>query len=141
MDKEDLFNRTTGLILNVHELETALTKDLDIKNVTSLQLNILKILYLSNSKNLSDLSSCLNINLPNCSREIKKLTINGYVTKRSSDNDKRITEITLTELGRDMVYNILNKMKESYFKNKSDLSDEMVEECIKSINTLQKYLF
>lgn len=141
MNKEKLFSYTTELFLKVHELEASLSKDIEIENVTSLQLNILKILYYSDCKNLSDLSNCLNINLPNCSREIKKLTINGFVIKRSSETDKRITEIKLTNLGKTKVYNILNKMKESYFKNKSELNDEIMDECIKSIITLKKHLF
>ncbi len=141
MTKDDLFNRTTGLILKIHELESSLSNPNGDDEVTALQLDLLTVLYFACSKNLSDLSHCLSINLPNCSREVKKLTLKGFLKKNKCHCDRRKTEIALTTLGTNKVEAILHEMKESFFKQNSNWNKQKIKRCIDSINILETELF
>ena len=137
MNRDDLFNKTVGLISKVYDLEAKLNNKKTDDDVTSLQLNLLKILYFSCSKNLSSLSECLNINLPNCSREVKKMTKQGYIEKKVSDMDKRKTELSLTPDGNNKVESFLFDMKDNFFKKNGDMTEEKINKCIESIDFLQ----
>ena len=141
MTIDDLFNRTVHLISKIHDLEARI----DIKNgeydVTSQQLDLLKILYFSSPKNLSGLSKCMNINLPNSSREVKKLTQLGYIQKNSSIEDKRKTELALTAKGKVKVEGFLEKMKDDFFTQCGEWTEKRIERCIKSIDVLEEELF
>lgn len=140
MDKDYLFKRVAGLISNAYDLETRLTKGVNL-SVTNLQFTILKILYFSEIKNISSLSECLDINLPNCSREVKKLTLSGYLEKRPSEVDKRNRDIYLTEKAYSLIEKIMLETKENYFRNKSNISEDVIKSCIESIDLLEKEIF
>ena len=82
----------------------------------------------------------MNINLPNSSREVKKLTQLGYIQKSSSIEDKRKTELSLTTEGRTKVEEFLEKMKDDFFAQYGDWTEERIERCIKSIDVLEEEL-
>ncbi len=140
MMKDDLFNKTVSLISKVYELEVALDSPENYIDVTDLQLNLLKVLYFSCSKNVSSLSQCLNINLPNCSREVKKLTVKGFIEKKTSQSDKRQTELALTKLGNSKVEYFLSNMKKNFFSRDKVWTDEKLKLCLDSIDTLMEEL-
>ena len=83
----------------------------------------------------------MNINLPNSSREVKKLTQLGYIQKSSSIEDKRKTELSLTTEGRTKVEEFLEKMKDDFFAQGGGWTEERIERCIKSIDVLEEELF
>jgi len=141
MTKDDLFNRTALLISRIHDFETSLSGQGGDNEVTSLQFDLLQILYFSGPKNVSGLSRCMNINLPNSSREVKKLTSLGFIKKTGSPDDKRKTELSLTERGNDKVELFLEEMKNSFFNQGIDWNEERIERCINSINVLEEELF
>ena len=141
MNKDDLFDRTAHLISKIHDLEARLSRQGGDEHVTAQQFDLLKILYFSVPKNLSELSKCMNINLPNSSREVKKLTQLGYIQKSSSIEDKRKTELSLTTEGRTKVEEFLEKMKDDFFDQYGDWTEERIERCIKSIDVLEEELF
>lgn len=138
--KDELFIRTGGFISKIYELEAKLDRQMGDREVTTLQLNLLKILYFDSSRNLSSLSKCLNINLPNCSREVKKLTTQGFVSKVTSTEDKRQTTISLTEKGRIKVETLLQHMKNTFFAHNEDWTDEKIQRCLDSIDQLEREL-
>ncbi len=141
MTKDDLFNRTARLISRIHDFEAKLTEQGGDEHVTAQQFDVLKILYFTSQKNLSELSKCMNINLPNSSREVKKLTQLGYIQKSSSIEDKRKTELSLTTEGRTKVEKFLEKMKDDFYAQGGVWTVERIERCIKSIDVLEEELF
>lgn len=140
MTKDDFFSRTANFISKIHDLEARLSTQGEDDHVTAQQFEILKILYFSAQKDLSGLSKCMNINLPNSSREVKKLTQLGYIHKSSSIEDKRKIELSLTAEGRMKVEESLVKMKDDFFIQNEDWTEERIERCIKSIDILEKEL-
>ncbi|WP_158546933.1 MarR family winged helix-turn-helix transcriptional regulator [Oceanispirochaeta sp. M1] len=141
MTKDDLFNRTANLISKIHDLEASLKGQGGDAEVTSLQFDLLQILYYSGPKNLSALSHCMNINLPNSSREVKKLTSLGFIQKESSPDDKRKTELSLTKKGTRKVEGFMEDMKKRFFDMNKDWCPERIKRCIESIDILEKELF
>lgn len=141
MTKDDLFNRTARLIAKIHDFETKFSDQGGDGEITALQYDLMQILFFSGKKNLSGLSHCLNINLPNSSREVKKLTTMGFIEKNKSLEDKRKTEITLTEKGILKIESSLAVMKEQFFSQSTDWSPERIKRCISSIDSLEKELF
>jgi DNA-binding MarR family transcriptional regulator len=43
------------------------------ESITPIQYNIMEYLYFNNHKNLSEISDCMYLSMPNASREVKKL--------------------------------------------------------------------
>lgn len=141
MTKDDLFNKTASFISKIHDFESSLSTAGGDDRLTSQQLDLLQILYFSGPKNLSGLSHCMNINLPNSSREVKKLTQQGFIQKQISAEDKRITELSLTEEGTAKVDSFLELMKEHFFSQSGEWKPERILRCIKSIEILEEELF
>ena len=141
MTKDDLINRTGQLISKIHAFETSLGGQGGDHEVTALQLDLLQILYFTGRKNLSSLSQCLNINLPNSSREVKKLTNTGFIEKKISLDDKRKTDLTLSEKGKSKVESSLDEMKNQFFDTSKNWSPERIESCINAIDVLENEIF
>jgi DNA-binding MarR family transcriptional regulator len=141
MTKDDLFNRTAKLISKVHDFETSLSGQGGDDEVTALQFDLMQILYFTGQKNLSGLSHCLNINLPNCSREVKKLTNLGFIEKNSSVEDRRKTELSLSGIGAKKVESFLEEMKSRFFDQSTDWNADRIERCISSIDILEQEIF
>lgn len=140
MDRDIMFSRIIGFISKVHGIEVTF-KDIKVGELTNLQQEMLLILYLSCSYTLSGLSECLNINLPNCSREVKKLTESGYVQKSISTVDKRKTELQLTTFGSEQVEQYLYTIKESFYKSRTDFNDDKIDRIISAIDLLEQEVF
>lgn len=141
MNKDILFNRTAGFIAKVYDFEAKLSEGKGDSEITHLQLELLKILYFSCCKSISGLSECLNINLPNCSREVKKLSLSGFIQKTVSSSDKRKTELSLTDKGKNKVEKFLFDMRDNFFKHENIWSEDKIKKCIDSIDILEKELF
>ncbi len=140
MNRDLLFSKTIELISDVMDYESRYSS-FSNKELTNMQSNILKILYFSRPKNLSELSKCLNINLPNCSREVKNLVNKGYLLKKSTTDDKRVTEIHLSDKGVSFIENFITIIKKDFMTSISHLSDSDVEMSLDSIETLTKNIF
>ena len=132
-----MFEKLAELISNLHQLEDSLLHEVMIGNLTDLQLQILTILFFSGPKNLSGLSGCLNINLPNCSREVRKLSEKDLVRKESSPEDGRITLIYLSDEGLGKVQGFFLQMKKIYFERSGEWSVERKDRLLKAIDVIQ----
>jgi len=141
MNKDLIFTRTAAFISDLHDLESSLTNSTDKGALTPLQHNILQILYFSNPKTLSALSECMNMNMPNTSREVKKLVLLELIIKSPSPDDKRIVELTLTEAGQQIIEYGLNKMKIEFFKNSGNWTEERTKKYLESLTVLEQELF
>ena len=140
MDKDQLFQKILYFISALHQMEDSLLSSGTGSDITDTQANLMTILYLSGSRNLSSLSSCLHINLPNCSREVKKLTQKGYIRKESSPRDRRIIEISLSSEGRTFMELTFSALKNTFFKNTGDWNVSRLERVYSAIQVLEQDL-
>ena len=89
---------------------------------------------------VSDISDALDIPRPGVTRTVKEMETKGYLHKQTSDNDGRITYITVTDEGRKLskIYNA------QYFSRLlpllEDISDEDAECTIRTIEKLYKVM-
>lgn len=141
MDKDIIFKRTAAFISNLHDLESSLSTGADKGNLTPLQHSILQILYFTNPKTLSALSECMNMNMPNTSREVKKLTELNLISKSQSENDKRITNLSLTAEGSAIIETGLNHMRDEFFRNTGSWSERRIKRFLESLDVLEQDLF
>jgi len=141
MTKDEVFRRTAAFISSIHTLESSLEQLIDDREYSSLQLNLMRILYFSSPRSLSSLSACVNMNLPNTSREIRRLTEAGVICKTVSPRDRRITELSLTETGKRKVEEGLELMKDTLFSSQGEWSQERIEKYLESLSVLESELF
>lgn len=89
---------------------------------------------------VSNISDALDIPRPGVTRTVKEMETKGYLHKQTSDNDGRITYITVTDEGRKLskIYNA------QYFSRLlpllEDISDEDAECTIRTIEKLYKVM-
>mgnify|MGYP000096583803 FL=1 len=85
---------------------------------------------------VSDISDAMELPRPGVTRTIKEMETKGYLTKSTSDEDGRITYISITPKGT----NLSQKYDEQYFKSllpyMEEISDEDAE-CM--IRTIEKF--
>jgi len=142
MDTSELFYKVTSFISSMHDLEIRIGAKIQDRELSPSQHTILQVLGLNGSKSLGSISSCVGMNLPNTSREVKKLQELGLVTKNKSSKDKRITEIDLSDKGKEWVTRSFKRLEEDFFsQNASQWDDAALEECAKAIHILEKNLF
>lgn len=140
MDQDELFQGIFRFLAKLHQLEDDLLAEFPERDLTEQQQNLMTVLYLSGPKNLSGLSRCLHINLPNCSREVKKLTQRGYVRKEGSCRDRRIIELSLTPLGQERVRAVMEGVKEAYFRRAGEWSPSRAERIRSALAVLEEEL-
>lgn len=84
---------------------------------------------------VSDISEVLNLPRPGVTRTVKEMEAKGYLKKISSDEDGRITYVTLTDEGE----KLSEKYDRQYFRDLSKYLDDISEQeadCM--IDTIEK---
>ncbi len=140
MHQDQLFQKMLHFVTALHQMEDSLLSSGNGSDITDTQTNLMTILYLSGPKNLSSLSSCLHMNLPNCSREVRKLTQKGYIRKESSDRDRRIIEISLSSEGRSFMDLTFTALKRGFFEKTGNWDAARLERVYSAIQVLEKDL-
>jgi len=110
-------------------------------NITPIQYNILEYLYFSDRKNLSDISECMYLSMPNASREVKKLMEKDLVVSESDLKDRRKHYFYLTEAGKTLMEQAFQVIIENANKKYSQLSDDEQVELMTSMTAIMNKLF
>lgn len=109
------------------------------EGVTPSYIHYLDVIQKRESQNkkvkISDISSLLNIPRPGVTRTVKEMEAKGYLCKMSSDEDGRITYISITEKGKKLSDKYDRKYYEELSKYLNGISEEDAD-C--TIQTLQK---
>lgn len=137
---EEFFGRLTQFISSLHTVEADLAQEAYSTDFTALQHRLFEILFLSEARNLSSLSDCLGINLPNCSREVRKLSEAGMVEKVRSGEDRRITLISLSATGREYTAGVMKRMMEVLLQRSGGWDEQDLETCTDAISVLEECL-
>jgi len=100
---------------------------------------IIHEIHLTDSINLAELSNRLSVSVPNASRDVRKLTEQGYLQKVRDEKDKRITHLSLTDKGNALVQESLRNMNEIFFKQLDQFQPTDVEHLIKNLNESEQF--
>ncbi|CCX37382.1 transcriptional regulator MarR family [Clostridium sp. CAG:1013] len=85
---------------------------------------------------VSDISDALNIPRPGVTRTVKAMEAKGYLCKRASESDGRITYISITQAGKELS----QRYNEQYFDRLAPFLKDISEEDAKcTIQTIQRF--
>ena len=85
---------------------------------------------------LSDLSDSMNLPRPGVTRTVKEMEAKGYLEKRASAEDGRVTYLSITEAGRALS----RKYDTDYFRELSPFLDGITAEDAEcTIRTIEKF--
>ena len=104
-------------------------------------MDVIHKLESSNKKvKVSDISATLNLPRPGVTRTVKEMEAKGYLTKSTSDEDGRITYISITPKGEALS----EKYDKNYYNRLSKQMDDITEEeadcMIETINKFYKVM-
>lgn len=139
--EEELLHSLIAFTAAVHQVKHDLTKELRIEAVTPVQYGILELLAVEQPVTLSQLSDCLNMSMPNTSREIRKLGEKGLCEKMTAPDDQRKQHIRLSPEGQRLMDEVFGRLKASLRKRIGDVSDERLEEIQRAVRLLHQAVF
>ena len=141
MDKNHFFQAVMNFIGNVHASTHFLTKDARSNKITPQQHSILEYVFFSKEETTSQVADCLNISLPNASRELKKLFKLDLIVKESNAKDRRKTTISLSEPGQNLMLRTFERIQKKFWKQAGELSEDEMKSIIFSMDILEKKVF
>ena len=141
MTTETLFKSFTNFINRSYGFTEKIKKELKPETVTPLQNEILLCLYANCSKSVSGISDSLNLNLPNTSRELKKLTALDLIKKTSDPVDKRKFNIVLSNKGASLMNHSFSIMEKDFNEQFGDYTELEILELKKAISLIEEKLF
>ncbi len=141
MTQEVFFGVIIAFVSQVIDLEFSLSKAAFSRDITPLQHRMLRILYFSGSSSLSRLADCMSMSLPNCSREVKKLTAQGLILKAGSLSDKRRTSLQLSPMGQQSVAEVFQRMQALFLKDYPDRDGAQQAEIVSAMELLTRTIF
>jgi DNA-binding MarR family transcriptional regulator len=117
-------------------------KDARSDKITPQQHAMLEYIFFNKSVTASQIADCLNISLPNASRELKKLSKLKIIDKKSHEKDRRKTTISLSDKGQNMMMQTFEKIQKNFWKLSGPLSEDEMKSILSSIKIIEeKILF
>ncbi len=108
--------------------------------LTPLQYRLLLIFSPTTKKTPGEISDCLNLTLPNTSRELRHLKALGLIKKEVDATDKRCVWISTTDAGNALLDLAKGEMAKIFSKAFSHVSPEELEKVLHAFSYLTKVL-
>lgn len=140
MINQDFMMTLTTLFSGVSTVLFELQNGTKPTSITQVQFDILEYLYFNDCKDLSCISACMYLSMPNASREVKKLTEKKLLTKEHDTKDKRRYLIRLTQEGKDMMEDVLNQLYKKANEKYKHMTDEDQARLQKHMDAIVKEL-
>lgn len=109
-------------------------------NPMSPEFRVMLVLILRNSQPISMIGGWLGISRPNMTAVLDKLIAHGYIERRSSTEDRRIIDISITAEGRRYMEACKTEARESVKKRLSTLSTEDIDSLYASLENIRLIL-
>ncbi|TYP72365.1 MarR family winged helix-turn-helix transcriptional regulator [Paenibacillus methanolicus] len=136
-----LFQLIVQFVANVHQAANELSKAVQLEEVTPVQYKMLEFIKVSQPVTLSHISDCLQMSMPNTSRELRKLSEKELCVKSFDPEDRRKQWIRLTASGESMMNNAFASIEASLAARIGELSVDELEEVAAAIELLQAKVF
>ncbi|MDF9839876.1 MULTISPECIES: MarR family transcriptional regulator [unclassified Paenibacillus] len=141
MDNNLLFQQIVAFTAAVHQVTSDLTKDVKSGVLTPVQYKILEYIAVSQPVTLSEISDCMNMSMPNTSRELKKLTEKQLCSRVTDPADRRRQGITLSPSGEAMMGEAFQTIGRRFEERIAHLSEEERREIGQALGLLQQTVF
>jgi DNA-binding MarR family transcriptional regulator len=109
-------------------------------DISTAQFDLLQILYFKDRKKLSDISKILGVTKSTTTGLIQRLELMSLLTKEQSEKDKRVFEVVITEEGRKIIDQVLNRRLELINKviEKMGKDEELIEKLTELYQTIEE---
>lgn len=133
-----------GAITRV-KLQNILDKLAETENLTGQQMVVLLGLRNNGVSNVGQISDTFLLKQTNVSSLIKKLELNGLLTRQRNGEDVRIVDLSLTEKGNEKVDRLVERIEKSYQKlmqaNSVQFEFEELRKSFLEISQIIDYLY
>jgi DNA-binding MarR family transcriptional regulator len=109
-------------------------------DINKTQINILMCIIENNEKSMSEISLMTGLEKSSFTRSVDYLVKNGFITRNSSENDRRIIKLSLTKKGTRIATLIKNDFDIYLATLISDFSKNEKNEFLESLITTSKYI-
>ncbi|MNW26254.1 MarR family protein [compost metagenome] len=139
--KEALFQQTVAFVASVHQVHTEWTKLIPMDGITPLQYRIIEYLMVHQPLSPSQISACMDVSMPNTSRELKKLTDKGLCEKFNDPSDRRKQYFRLSPAGEQYMGHAFTCMQEQLGTQLEGLSEAELGRIMEAMQLLQETVF
>ncbi|WP_308654247.1 MarR family transcriptional regulator [uncultured Anaerococcus sp.] len=122
--EKDKLKILIGLHKNVKELDR---RTLDIARSYGLSLSqfmVLEALYSKGNLSIGEVREAILSSVGTISLVVKNLEKMGYVKRKTDENDKRVSILSLTDEGRDVIGKVIPENETMIYDYMKDLSEE-----------------
>lgn len=141
MDKSALFYKLVSFTNSVHQVTHELTRNAKSDSITQVQYKILEYITVSQPVTPSEISNCMNMSMPNTSRELRKLSEKRLIDKIDDTEDRRKQYIRLSNDGEIMMNKAFASIETRFLDRVQNASNDDLEDIEKALDILQKKLF
>ena len=141
MDKSILFNKLVSFSASVHRVTHELTKDVRSGSITQVQYKILENIAVSQPVTPSEINDCMQMSMPNTSRELSKLSEKNLIEKISDSKDKRKQYIRLSQDGEMLMNEAFASIESRFLERIQNATKEDLKDIERAIDILQSKLF
>ncbi|MGN7399118.1 MarR family winged helix-turn-helix transcriptional regulator [Cytobacillus praedii] len=141
MDKSALFYKLVSFTNSVHQVTHELTRNAKSDSITQVQYKILEYITVSQPVTPSEISNCMNMSMPNTSRELRKLSEKRLIDKIDDTEDRRKQYIRLSNDGEIMMNKAFASIETRFLDRVQNASNDELEDIEKALDILQKKLF
>ncbi|MFP3919544.1 MarR family winged helix-turn-helix transcriptional regulator [Lysinibacillus telephonicus] len=141
MDKSILFNKFVSFSASVHRVTHELTKDVKSDSITQVQYKILENIAISQPVTPSEINDCMQMSMPNTSRELSKLSEKNLIKKIGDSKDKRKQYICLSQDGELLMNEAFASIESRFLERIQNATKEDLKDIERSIDILQTKLF
>ncbi|NOU81756.1 MarR family transcriptional regulator [Paenibacillus sp. LMG 31459] len=141
MDNNQLFQKFVAFSAAVHQITNDITKDVKSEALTPLQYKILEYIAVSQPVTLSEVSDCMQMSMPNTSREVKKLSEKGVCTRITDPDDRRKQGITLSAAGEALMNEAFQQIAVRFEQRIAGITAAERKEIEQALDLLQQKVF
>lgn len=141
MDQKLLFQQLVSFITSVHQVKHEVTKGIPVGDVTPVQYSILELIAVEQPITVSQISDCMDMSMPNTSRELKKLMDKELCLKYDAADDRRKQYIRLSPSGEELMNKAFAHIWEQVSERIKDASDEELVRISQAMELLQSTMF
>ncbi|WP_037286556.1 MarR family winged helix-turn-helix transcriptional regulator [Saccharibacillus sacchari] len=141
MDHGTLFQKFVAFTADLHEVSHELTRGVKNEDVTPVQYKILEYMMVSQPVTPSEIADCVDLSLPNTSRELRKLTEKRLCEKATDDVDRRRQLFRLSTDGQAMMGRVFAQAQQGFEQRIAGLTEDELKELEEALELLQKKVF
>lgn len=100
MDREEVRKAFNTFLKMYKDASEEVYEEINFRKIKGKRFKYLKVIGQKNEVTLTELAEHFNLSKPTVNEVINQFEINGFVGKRRSETDKRVSYIYLTDIGR-----------------------------------------